>query len=101
MSRKKDERGRKKDPLRAGLKACATPSSVARQDVVRQRQQRLALAAGRERGEARLRAVRVLDRPLVGELGRAVLAKQPDDVAPLFGGDGAIRDDGPDEAVSF
>ena len=52
--------------------------------VVRQRDERVALAAGWERGEAALRAVRVFDRALVRQAGGAVLAEQREDVAPLI-----------------
>ena len=51
--------------------------AVAREDVVGKREQRVALAAVRERIQAALGALGVLDRALEGALGRAVLLQQP------------------------
>ena len=59
--------------------------SIPREDVIWQRHQRVALAARWKRGEAALGAIRVLDRTIVRETGRAMLAQQCHNIAPLLG----------------
>jgi len=59
-------------------------STVARHNVVGQRQERIPLLARSECGQAALGARGVLERGFVRELGAAMLVQQSEDVAPLF-----------------
>ena len=71
---------------RPSLQVDGTRSPVAREHVVGQREQRVALRAGRKRVERLLGALGELDRAAVGVVDRRVLLEQPQQLVPLLVG---------------
>src|SRR4029450_13902887 len=69
-----------------------TRSTIAREHVIRQGEQGVALRAGRERVEVLLGAIGELGRTAVGVIDRRVLAQPAEQLRPLLVGDGARRD---------
>src|SRR6476469_4672148 len=73
--------------------------AIAREHVIGQGGQCLALAPGRKGGQAVLGSRGVLDGPVVGELRGAMLAHQTEDLAPLLGAHGPVAHDATYQAV--
>src|SRR5437879_4632418 len=76
-----------------GSENAGTASAIARQDVVRQREQRVALGARRKGVERLLGALGELGGAAVRVVDRPVLAEDSQQVVPLIRSDRAIADD--------
>src|SRR5262245_11013440 len=74
---------------------------VARQHVIGQGEERVALGASRKRVEVRLGAIGELDGPAVGVIDRRVLAQAAAQVVPLLLRDGTRVDDLADDPCAF
>src|SRR4051812_7615784 len=74
--------------------------AVAGEHVIGEGLQRVALPAGRKHVERGLGEIGVLGGLFVGTLRRVVIAQHANDVAPLFLGDGPLRYDAANEAIS-
>src|SRR5688500_7843443 len=87
--------------LRVNPFSSSPPLPVTREHIIRQRRQRIALAARREGGEALLGTLGVFNGARIGQLGGPRFLQQPQQLAPLLGGDRALGDDRADERVGL
>src|SRR5436853_6728760 len=77
-----------------------TGSAITRQDVIGQREQRVALRAGRESVERLLGAVSELDGTAIGVIDRRVVFQRRQQLVPLLARDAPRRDDVPHDPMA-
>src|SRR5437867_12361657 len=83
---------------RGRIKEITQALTIARQDVIGQREQRVALGAWRKRVERRLGDLGELRRAPIRVVDRAVMLEDPQQLAPRAGLHGAVADDLADDA---